>query len=138
MLSRDLDDYAEQKGVAVTAAKRLSEFLGSNCIRGKGICCYFIISEKPIGSPVTERAIPTSIFEADEAVQRQFLSRWLGEKWPDDQPIELRAILDWDYYFDRLSSTIQKMVCIPAVLQGLDNPLESVPLPDWLKKKTFD
>ena len=78
VLSRDLDDYAEQKGVAVTAAKRLSEFLGSNCIRGKGICCYFIISERPLGSPVTERAIPTSIFEADEAVQRQFLSRWLG------------------------------------------------------------
>lgn len=30
------------------------------------------------------------------------------------------------------------MVCIPAVLQDLDNPLPEVPLPDWLKKKTFD
>ena len=47
-------------------------------------------------------------------------------------------ILDWNYYFERLSSTIQKMVCIPAVLQDLDNPLPKVPLPDWLRKKTFD
>lgn len=30
------------------------------------------------------------------------------------------------------------MVCIPAVLQNLDNPLPEVPLPDWLGKKTFD
>ena len=46
--------------------------------------------------------------------------------------------MDWNYYFERLSSTIQKMVCIPAVLQNLENPLPEVPLPDWLKKKTFD
>lgn len=109
--------------MAVTAAKRLSEFLGSNCIRGKGICCYYIISEKPIGSPVTDRAIPTSIFEADEAVQRQFLNRWLGERLPEGEPIVLHSILDWNYYFERLCSTIQKMVCIPAVLQNLANPL---------------
>lgn len=76
-----------------------------------------------MGSPVTERAIPTSIFEADEAVQRQFLSKWLKEKIPDSEKIDIKKILDWDYYFERLSSTIQKMVCIPAVLQNLDNPL---------------
>lgn len=54
VLSRDLMDYAEQKGVAVTSARRLSEFLGSSSIKGKGICCYFVISEKPIGRPVTD------------------------------------------------------------------------------------
>jgi DNA polymerase epsilon subunit 1 len=46
----------------VTAAKRLSEFLGTSSIKGKGICCYYIISERPIGRPVTDRAVPTTIF----------------------------------------------------------------------------
>lgn len=56
-------------------------------------------------------------------MQRQYLSKWLGERIPETEKIDIKKILDWDYYFDRLSSTIQKMVCIPAVLQNLDNPL---------------
>lgn len=30
------------------------------------------------------------------------------------------------------------MVCIPAVLQGISNPVPQIELPDWLQKKTFD
>lgn len=30
------------------------------------------------------------------------------------------------------------MVCIPAVMQNLSNPIPVIELPDWLQKKTFD
>lgn len=30
------------------------------------------------------------------------------------------------------------MVCIPAVMQNLPNPIPEIELPDWLQKKTFD
>lgn len=30
------------------------------------------------------------------------------------------------------------MICIPAVLQGIPNPVPEIELPEWLQKKTFD
>ena len=45
----------------------------------------------------------------------------------------VRDILDWDYYKGRLSNNIQKIVTIPAALQGIDNPVPRVEHPDWLK-----
>jgi DNA polymerase epsilon subunit 1 len=45
-MSRELGDYGAQKSPTITAAKRLGEFLGSDTLRGKGLSCKFIISEK--------------------------------------------------------------------------------------------
>ena len=39
---------------------------------------------------------------------------------------------------ERLSSQVLKMICIPAVMQGLSNPVPELELPEWLQKKTFD
>ena len=39
----------------------MAEFLGEDIIQGKGLNCSFIISKKPDGKPVNERAIPISI-----------------------------------------------------------------------------
>lgn len=30
------------------------------------------------------------------------------------------------------------MICIPAITQGLENPLHMVKLPDWLSKKHYE
>ncbi len=35
------------------------------------------MSKKPEGSPVTERAIPVAIFQADQRLKEGFLKRWL-------------------------------------------------------------
>ena len=35
------------------------------------------MSRKPEGSPVTERAIPVAIFQADQRLKEGFLKRWL-------------------------------------------------------------
>lgn len=45
-LSRELDDYGEQKSTSISAAKRLAEFLGAEMVKGKGLACQFIISHK--------------------------------------------------------------------------------------------
>jgi hypothetical protein len=41
-------------------------------------------------------------------------------------------ILDWDYYIERLSSAIQKIITIPAAMQKVPNPVPRVRHPDWL------
>ena len=48
---------------------------------------------------------------------------------------DIRNILDWDYYKERLGSSIQKIVTIPAALQKCQNPIRKIPYPDWLKKR---
>ena len=43
--------------------------------KDKGLNCKFIISCKPHDAPVTERAIPVAIFQAEPAVKRYYLRR---------------------------------------------------------------
>ena len=61
-MSKSLADYGDQKSTSITTAKRLGEFLGEEMVKDAGLATKYIISAKPIGSPVTERAIPVSIF----------------------------------------------------------------------------
>jgi DNA polymerase epsilon subunit 1 len=64
-LSKDANEYGDSKGVGITAAKRLADYLGPEVVKGKNICLYYIISAYPPKKTVTERAIPTQIFFAD-------------------------------------------------------------------------
>ncbi len=107
-------------------------------VKDAGLACKFIISKKPEGSPVTERAIPLAIFEvmqcclnidlqpfslqlnvcsfqAEESVRRHYLRKWLKDSSLVD--FDIRKVLDWDYYIERLGGTIQKIITIPAALQ---------------------
>jgi len=71
--------------------------------------------KKPHGTPVTERAIPIAIFASDESTKKHHLRMWLKD--PSRQSFDIREILDWSYYIERLSSTIQKLITIPAAMQ---------------------
>lgn len=53
---------------------------------------------------------------------------------PDDAP-DVRGIVDWAYYKERLGSAIQKIITIPAAMQRISNPVPRVKHPDWLHKK---
>lgn len=134
-MSRQLDDYGGQKGTSQTTARRLGEFLGADIIKDKGLNCKFIIAEQPYGAPVTERAIPTAIWKAEPAVMKHYLRKWLKAPGLDEDQLDIRSVLDWDYYLDRLAKTIQKIITIPAALQKVDNPVPRVPHPDWLNSK---
>ena len=78
---------------------------------------------------------PTLIsFSAQKSVQQAFLMRWCNCSSLVEQSMDVRSILDWQYYRDRLSSAIQKIVTIPAAMQLVPNPVPRVPHPDWLVK----
>jgi DNA polymerase epsilon subunit 1 len=132
-MSKTLAEYAGQKSTSISTAKRLAEFLGEQMVRDKGLACKFIISSKPHGAPVTERAIPVAIFSADINVKTKYLKIWLKDKSLTN--FELRSILDWDYYIERLGSVIQKLITIPAALQKVSNPVPRIRHPDWLFRR---
>lgn len=51
---------------------------------------------------------------------------------------DVRDILDWDYYRERLGNAIQKIITIPAAMQHVVNPVPRVKHPDWLIKRVRD
>lgn len=119
-MTKALEEYGAQKSTSITTAKRLAEFLGAQMVKDKGLNCKYVIASKPKGAPVTERAIPVAIFSADDQVKRYFLHKWLREEPSEMNP---RSLIDWDYYLERLSSVIQKLITIPAALQKVRNPV---------------
>ncbi|MBW0474880.1 hypothetical protein O181_014595 [Austropuccinia psidii MF-1] len=132
-MSKTLAEYGAQKSTSIRTAKRLSEFLGSQMVKDKGLACKFIISAKPHGSPVTDRAVPVAIFSAEPAIQQHFLRKWLKDNSLTD--FSLRSILDWAYYTERLGSVIQKLITIPAAMQKVPNPVPRIHHPDWLARR---
>jgi DNA polymerase epsilon subunit 1 len=102
-------------------------------VKDKGLACKFIISAKPHGSPVTERAVPVAIFSAAESIKRLYLRRWLKDN--SLTSFDMRSILDWNYYIERLGSVIQKLITIPAAIQKVPNPVPRIKHPDWLSRR---
>ncbi|XP_043195220.1 DNA polymerase epsilon catalytic subunit A-like [Amphibalanus amphitrite] len=135
-MSRSLADYGAQKSTSISTARRLAEFLGDEIVKEAGLACQYIISKKPEGAPVTERAVPLAIFQAEPSVKRHYLRRWLKDSSLKD--FDIRQILDWSYYIERLGGTIQKIITIPAALQGVPNPVPRVQHPDWLHKRMIE
>lgn len=134
IMSQSLAEYGKSRSCAITAAKRMADFLGAEMVKDKGLCCRFIVSKWPQGVSVSDRAIPIEIFSAEEDVQNKFLTKWLKVSLnPED--FDVRAILDWQYYGKRISSAIQKIITIPAAFQKLENPVPRVHHPDWLLRK---
>lgn len=130
-MSKPLTEYEGQKSTSITTAKRLGEFLGAEMIKDAGLACKYIISAKPLDSPVTERAIPVAIFSSDK--KEYFLKRWLKD--PSLSEFDPRSVIDWNYYHERLASVVQKIITIPAAYQSVQNPVPRVPHPDWLRQK---
>ncbi|XP_031567678.1 DNA polymerase epsilon catalytic subunit A-like [Actinia tenebrosa] len=135
-MSKTLEEYGSQKSTSISTAKRLAEFLGDQMVKDKGISCRFVISRKPEGSPVTERAIPLAIFQTEDGVKKYYLRRWLKDAAMVD--FDIREILDWQYYIERLNSAIQKIITIPAALQGVSNPVPRCAHPPWLHKRLLE
>jgi len=136
-MSKKLEEYGTQKSTSISTAKRLAEFLGDQMVKDAGLACKYIISRKPEGAPVTERAIPLAIFQSESAVRRFHIRKWLKDSTIDGD-VDIRDILDWNYYIERIGGAIQKIITIPAALQGVANPVPRVQHPDWLHKKILE
>ncbi|KAI5166167.1 DNA polymerase epsilon subunit 1 [Nematocida sp. AWRm78] len=126
-MSKSADALSMVKTTCLTAAERLSELLGQNVVV-KGMSCSFIISKYPENEPVTSRAIPQSVFYAEKSQKEKYLQKWLKMK---TVPNDIREIIDWSYYLERLSNIIARIIIIPASLQGLKNPVSRVNPPQW-------
>ncbi|GLI69097.1 hypothetical protein VaNZ11_013643, partial [Volvox africanus] len=137
-MSKALAEYEGRKSCAISTANRLAAFLGDERIKDKGLNCTYVIAKQPASQPTSERAIPVSIFSAEPAVARAWLRRWcggdVGSCGANGVP-DVRDVVDWDYYRERLGSAIQKIITIPAALQGLPNPVPRIKHPDWLHKR---
>ncbi|OII73551.1 DNA polymerase epsilon catalytic subunit [Cryptosporidium ubiquitum] len=152
-MSKSVQQMGNAKSMSITTARRLFEFLQNpSYIQDKNIVCKFIVSEFPKGEDKSQRAIPLSIFSTPLETRISWLSKWLrisksGERSKEDQKQEgniinkeneinkwnVRNILDWEYYKKRLTSTILKIVIIPAINQGVPNPLPELEVPNWVK-----
>ncbi|XP_077235840.1 DNA polymerase epsilon catalytic subunit A-like [Tasmannia lanceolata] len=130
-MSKSLADYGEQKSCAVTTARRLADFLGDTMVKDKGLRCQYIVACEPRGTPVSERAIPVAIFETNPEIVKFYIRKWCKVS----SIVDIRSIVDWSYYRQRLSSAIQKIITIPAAMQKVSNPVPRVIHPDWLHKK---
>jgi len=92
VMSKPAIDYGDRKSTSLTTAHRLSQFLGADLIKDKGLVCKYIISKKPLGAPTSARAIPVSIFNAETAVARAYLKEWTKDALPgaDDEMPNMR------------------------------------------------
>ena len=137
-MSKTLHEYEGRKSCAITTAHRLASFLGDGRIKDKGLNCNYVVSARPRGAPTSERAVPVAVFATEPPVARAFLRKWCGDlddgRDPSERP-DVRAVVDWDYYRERLASTIQKIVTIPAAMQRVANPVPRVRHPDWLHRR---
>jgi len=142
VMSKGLDEYDGRKSCAITCARRLAEFLGDGRVRDKGLVCNYVLSAFPTGTPTSERAIPVAIFSTDPSVARSYLKKWCGGRVgssgdPSEMP-DVRNLLDWAYYKERLGSAIQKIITIPAAMQQVANPVPRIKHPDWLHKRVAE
>lgn len=76
--------------------------------------------------------MPIAIFESDPEIKKKFLRKWVSDTL---KSYDIRDILDWDYYKERLGGSIQKIVTIPAALQKCMNPVPKIEYPEWLHKR---
>ena len=89
------------------------------CKQGIIIVVFYILILHKLHVYLLEiyRAIPLAIFQCEVSIRKYYLRKWL--KAPGLQDFDIRNILDWEYYLERLGGCIQKIITIPAALQGV-------------------
>lgn len=50
-------------------------------------------------------------------MKRHYLRKWLKDNSINN--VDIRQVLDWNYYIERLGGAIQKIITIPAAMQGV-------------------
>ncbi|AFZ81656.1 DNA polymerase epsilon, catalytic subunit a, putative [Theileria equi strain WA] len=124
------------KCFGTTSAKRLAELFKNDTYLNDGnLSMSFLLASHPEDAPRTSRAIPIQTFKVDSAVRSQFLSKWLKIQLSKANVSSARDILDWDYYKEKLDTQILKLICLPAIMQGVTNPIPHIDMPKWIKKK---
>ena len=132
-MSKSVEEYGAQKSTSITCAKRMADILGEQLLKEKNLCSKFIISRKPLEAPIAERAIPTIIFKSQGNIRKKLLRKWLKD-YTLEEDVDMREVIDWEYYKERLAGNILKIVIIPAAIQRIENPFPDIAYPDWVSR----
>lgn len=132
-MSKTLEEYGEgAKSARITTAKRLAELFGEKMIEQAGLKCTYIVSEFPKGVQVSQRCIPVIVFQMEKEDCLRYLRKWTENR--NLNSTDVRGIIDWNYYIERIGGAVQKIISIPAALQGVPNPCPRIEHPKWLER----
>ena len=70
---------------------------------------------------MAERAVPTVIFQSAPSIRVKLLRKWLND-YTISEDVDMRDVIDWNYYKERLAGNILKIIIIPAAMQKVENP----------------
>ena len=85
-------------------------------VKDAGLSCRFIIARKPDGAPVTERAIPLAIFQAEPSVRKHYLRKWLKCSVLDDFDIRLVSVDIWMWFTVVTISYARDLFCVCSII----------------------
>ncbi|KAF9765064.1 DNA polymerase epsilon catalytic subunit A [Nosema granulosis] len=125
-LSKEIMENEVKYTPITKAATRMAEILGKHIMISK-LKVDYVVSKYPDTELLSDRVIPTIVFKSDR--KKEFLKKWCKVD------LSLKELIDWKYYKDRIENNIKRLISIPAVQQGLENPLSEVKVPKWCVKK---
>lgn len=128
-LSKDITAYEGKPTAIVMAARRMSEILGNDILIAK-LRVDYIVSRFPDTELVSDRVIPTIVFKSSR--REELLKKWCKID------CSLKDLVDWKYYKDRVENNMKRLIAIPAVQQGVENPLKDVVIPSWCIRKDIE
>ena len=107
-------EVADKNNIAFHIAQKITEIIDSqyyfNFLEDK-----YIISIYPLNEPIYNRTIPISVFETQE-------NKHLIKKWCKlDKELDIREIIDWNYYKSCIEETVIKLIVLPSRGQQAGN-----------------
>ncbi|KAL8432970.1 hypothetical protein Efla_001178 [Eimeria flavescens] len=138
VLGKSVAKQTLAKSMSITTAKRLAELLSNNTYLTEApVSTQYVVMALPAGAEKTSRAVPVQLLHAPEKTKQHYLQKWL-QLSPTDAAVisaNIKQVVDWRYYAERLDVQLQKIITIPALKQGLQNPIPGIEVPTWLQKQ---
>ncbi|WUR04096.1 DNA polymerase epsilon catalytic subunit [Vairimorpha necatrix] len=118
-----LEMFSETKEVENNSklTKKLAEFKNIEDFKYfEDVVVKYFVSVFPTNEPLSNRRIPSLIYKSKEA-------DFFLKKWTQFAPsLEIRDLIDWDYYSKIIKDYLSKMIILPALDQKIENPLPEI------------
>ncbi|XP_026189746.1 uncharacterized protein LOC34618916 [Cyclospora cayetanensis] len=138
VLGKSVQQQTLAKSMSITTARRLADLLQNETYLSEApVSTQYLVVALPPGAEKTARAIPVQLLQASERTRLHYVQKWMGVSASDAALIanDFKQVVDWKYYGERMDVQLQKLICIPAIRQGITNPLPGVEVPQWLRKQ---
>ncbi|OEH78711.1 DNA polymerase family b protein [Cyclospora cayetanensis] len=129
VLGKSVQQQTLAKSMSITTARRLADLLQNETYLSEApVSTQYLVVALPPGAEKTARAIPVQLLQASERTRLHYVQKWMGVSASDAALIanDFKQVVDWKYYGERMDVQLQKLICIPAIRQGITNPLPGV------------